>query len=108
MRNAHEVRGCKLTPAICRSTYPDGKEVCRVAKVPKGKGADGYHVESPRGTTWYVCFWDTARTKGWTSQDLKGEVPSMHLKHSADSLKTLLEKLRSADRIRELEAQLGI
>lgn len=101
MRNAHEVYGWKLTPAICRSAYDTGTEVCTVKKVDHGKGADGYHVESPKGATWYVSYWETGHV--WHSQKLVEETPSMCLRNGSRSLRALLETLRSTERMVELQ-----
>lgn len=105
MRYAHVVQGWKLTPASCRTLYGANKsQTIKVVKLKSGKGSDGYHVESPNGACYFVCMWDTDNT--WTSQKLDGEVASAHLRLGSPTLKLLLERLRSATRVLELESQL--
>jgi hypothetical protein len=100
MRNTHVVEGWTLTPAISRSAYDTGHEVCTVTKVERGRDGDGYHVESPNGMTFYVSFWDDDRS--WRSQTLTGAKPCMCLAHPSSSLKDLIDKLQLVEEIKRL------
>src|SRR4051812_9511894 len=105
MRNAHVVQGWKLTPASSTTLYStDKSQTIAVKKLGSRVGADGYHVEAPSGACFFVQRWDTDNT--WTAQRLEGSVASAMLRHSSPTLKLLLERLRSAARVLELESQL--
>jgi hypothetical protein len=105
MKNAHVVQGWKLTPASSKTHYgPDKSQTIRVTKLDSGKGADGYHVQSPSGACFFVQKWDGLNP--WTSQKLQGDMASAFLQHGSPTLKLLLERLRNATRVLELESQL--
>lgn len=107
MRNAHAVDGWKLTPATSRTSYgPNKSQTINIAKLDAGKGADGYHVEAPSGACFFVQKWDTDGE--WTAQTLEGNVASAHLRHGSPTLKLLLERLRNASRVLELQSQLRV
>lgn len=107
MRNTH-IAGCwTLTPAICRSAYDTGAEVCTVTKVDQGRDADGYHVmeTSGRGTAYYISYWEDDHT--WRSQKLQGPTPSMWLQNPSKTLKGMLDTLHLIEKIATLESRVA-